>query len=253
MTISADWAPFTGGSRIILAVVLLLITGALVFFGTQLHHPLVAAKPGKFLIACIIVTWFLSVVAFFVAFGAYLLALEAQVGSISGPTNHITPFTMLFGLISFFIIFFLTAPSLTKAIHPGQFWVAVGSAMVGTIAAPMIFEFPFDLIVLWHTHPPTPGALYTLLFFLPLFAVEILSFAMLTFSPNMKLSNTTLYLLAGLFFLFAIWMAFGFGYPSTPLFFAFNVSSKLVAFAVTVSLFLPQRKAAAQNLEQGGQ
>jgi hypothetical protein len=250
MSNSADWAPFTGGSRIILAVVLLFITGVLVFSATRLHHPLVAARPGKFLVACIIVTWFLSVVAFLVSITIYVLALIAQVGSINGPTNPITPFTLLFALISFFVIFFLTVPSVTRAIRPGQFWGAVGSALVGTIAAPMIFEFPYDLIVLWHTHPPTPGALYTLLFFLPLFIVEILSFAMLTFSPNMKLSNTTLYLLAGLFFLFAIWMVFGFGYPSTPLFFVFNVSSKLVAFAVAVSLFLPQRKTTQQDVQR---
>lgn len=253
MTNSADWTPYTGSSGVILAIILLLITGALVFSGLRVHHPLVVRRPGLFLGVCISLTWFLSVVAFLVSIGAYVLALQAQVGTINSPVNHVTPFTMLFALISFFVIFFLTVPHRTASITLRQFWVAAGSAVVGTIAAPLIFEFPFDLIVLWHTHPPTPGALYTLLYFLPLFAIEILSFAMLTFSPQMKLSRATLFLLAGMFFLFAVWAVFGFEYPSTPLFLTFNVSSKFVAFAAAVSLFLPQKKAAEQASAQSEQ
>jgi hypothetical protein len=67
----------------------------------------------------------------------------------------------------------------------------------------------------------------------------ILSFAMLTLSPAVKLSRSTLYLLAGMFFIWSIWALFGFAYPSTPIPFLLNATSKVVAFAVAVSLFLP--------------
>ena len=83
----------------------------------------------------------------------------------------------------------MTTLSLASTISANQFWLGVGSAIVGTIAAPMIFELPYDLIVIGHTHPPTPHTLFTLIFFLPLFIVEILSFAMLTFSLFTNLSR----------------------------------------------------------------
>src|SRR5487761_1918434 len=85
-----------------------------------------------------------------------------------------------------------------------MFRVALGSAIVGTIAAPLIFELPFDLIVMWRTFPPTPAPLFTLLFFLPLFLIEITSFALLAMSPAMRLSRASLLLLAGMFLVFAV-------------------------------------------------
>jgi len=139
-------------------------------------------------------------------------------------------------VVAFFVIAYLTRQS--------GFWVAVGSAIVGTIAAPMIFELPFDLIVMGRTSPPAPGTLLTLIFFVPLFLVEILSFAMLTFSPFVKLSRATLFLLAGMFVIFAVWVMFGFAYPATPLPIALNMLSKVLAFAAAVSLFLPVEQSA---------
>ena len=43
---------------------------------------------------------------------------------------------------------------------------------------------------------------------------------------------------------FAAWGLYGFGYPSTPLPFALNVVSKILAFVAALCLFLPRR---AQN------
>ena len=126
-------------------------------------------------------------------------------------------------------------------ISPRRFWGAVGSAIVGTIAAPLIFELPFDLIVMGRVYSPTPHILFILLSFLPLMLVEISSFAMLTFSPFMSVSRLTLFLLAGMFFLFAVWAVFGFTYASTPLPYACNAISKILAFAVAVSLFLTRQ------------
>jgi hypothetical protein len=153
---------------------------------------------------------------------------------VTGPVNPITPVTETSGVVAFIVIAYLARRS--------GFWVAFGSAIVGTIAAPMIFEFPFDLIVMGRTYPPTPEIPFTLLFFFPLFLVEVSSFAMLTLSPLMKLSRYTVFLLAGIFLIFAVWALFGFAYPAAPIPVALNVISKILAFATAVSLFLPQEK-----------
>jgi hypothetical protein len=119
----------------------------------------------------------------------------------------------------------------------------LGSAVIGAIAAPVIFEFPFDLIVMTRTYPavaPNP-ALYRVLFFAPLFLVEFSTLALLTLSPLVRLSRVTVVTFSLMLLIFAVWALFGFGYPSTPLPWAFNSVSKVVAFVVALSLFLPQR------------
>ena len=234
MTQYGTWSPYVGSNSIILAVVLLIVTGVLIFLAIRLHHPIEVKRPGKFIGVSLVVIWLLSVATFLVAVTTYVLVLYQQVGHFTGPANPITPVTELSGLVTFFVIAYLARRS--------GFWVAFGSAIVGTIAAPMIFELPFDLIVMWRTYPPTPEILFTLLFFFPLFLVEISSFAMLALSPVMKLSRYTLFLLAGMFLIFAVWALFGFAYPATPIPIALNVVSKILAFAVAISLFVPQEK-----------
>lgn len=235
MTRHENWTPYVGSSSILLAVVLCIIVGVLMYLAMRLHHSIAVKRPGTSLGIVIVVIWVLSVITFLVAVTAYVLTLYQQVGKFTGPADPITPVTMTSALVAFIVIAYL-------ARHSG-FWVAFGSAIVGTIAAPLIFELPFDLIVMWRTFPPHPATLYTLLFFLPLFIVEISSFAMLMLSPAMKLSRYTLLLLAGMFFVFAIWALFGFAYPATPLPTALNMLSKVIAFAAAISLFVPQEKA----------
>ncbi|MGO8951185.1 MAG: hypothetical protein ACLQUY_26735 [Ktedonobacterales bacterium] len=57
------------------------------------------------------------------------------------------------------------------------------------------------------------------------------------------MSRLTLFLLAGMFFIFAVWAVFGFTYASTLIPFACNAISKILAFAVAVSLFLTKQPA----------
>lgn len=234
MTQYGTWSPYVGSNSIILAVVLLMITGILIYIAIRLHHPIEVKKPGKFLGVSLVVIWLLSVTTFLVAVTTYVRVLYQQVGHFTGPVNPITPVTMLSGLVTFFVIAYLARRS--------GFWIALGSAIVGTIAAPMIFELPFDLIVMWRTYPPDPAIQFTLLFFLPLFLVEISSFAMLALSPVMKLSRYTLFLLAGIFLIFAVWALFGFAYPAAPMPIILNTISKILAFATAISLFVPQEK-----------
>ena len=229
-----NWSPYAGSGSIILAVVLFLIVGVLLFGAFRLQRSIQVKRPGAFMGVTIIVIWILSVLTFLIAVTAYALELYKQVGPYTGPKDPITPVTMGSAVLTFFVIIAL-------AQHSG-FRVAVGSAIVGTIAAPMIFELPFDLIVMWHTFPPAPAALFTPLFFYPLFLVEVSSFAMLMLSPVMRLSRYTLFFLASMFLVFAVWALFGFAYPAWPLPIVMNMLAKVLAFATAVTLFLPQRK-----------
>ncbi|MGO8948009.1 MAG: hypothetical protein ACLQUY_10170 [Ktedonobacterales bacterium] len=239
------WSPLTTTGSMTLIVILFVAIGLLLFIGTRIHQPLAAKRPGLFLGICIVVIFLLSGLTYLMAEFAYGLTLEKQLGggTITEPANHVTPITLACGFVAFFVIVYLTTRGNTP-ISPRRFWVAVGSAVVGTIAAPLIFELPFDLMVMGRVYSPTPHALFILLYFLPLLLIEISSFAMLTFSPFMKVSKLTLFLLAGMFFVFAVWAVFGFTYPSVPISYACNVTSKILAFAVAVSLFASRQPAA---------
>ncbi len=237
MTNSGSWSPYAGSSSIILAVVLLIVTGVLIYSANRLHRPIAVKRPGKVLSVVLVVFWVLFLATFLEASSIYVLALYEQAGgNLTFPADPITPVSLTSGVVAFFVIAYLTRQS--------GFWGAVGSAIVGTIAAAMIFELPFDLIVMWRTYSPDPAIPFTLLFFVPLFLLEIASFAMLTLSPFVKLSRATLFLLAGMFLIFAIWAVFGFAYPSAPIPIALNMISKVLAFAAAVSLFLPPEKSA---------
>ena len=239
MSHSGNWSPYTGSSSIILAVLLFVVTCILVFVATRVARPITVKRPGKALGISIVVIWVLSVATFLIAIIVYALALVKQVGHVTSVVDPISPITDTSALVSFVVI-----GVLAYFANRSGFWAALGTAMVGTIAAPMIFELPFDLIVMWHTYPPAPAALFTPLFFFPLFLVEIASFAMLMLSPVMKLSRSSLFLLAGMFLIFAVWARFGFAYPLAPLPFAMNVIGKMLAFATAISLFLPAKKSA---------
>jgi hypothetical protein len=247
------WSPLTQTGSIILAAVLFVITGLLLYIGTRIHYPRSAKRPGLFVGVCLVVIWLLSAITFLVAATTEGRALTQQIGPVTGPANHITPITLACGFVAFFVILYLTSSGGTTPIRPRQFWVAVGSAVVGTIAAPLIFELPFDLMVMGRVYYPTPHALWAVLYFFPLFLVEISTFAMLTFSPFMKVSRLTLFLLAGMFFVFAVWAVFGFTYPSSPLPYACNAASKILAFAAAVSLFLTRQPAVHAPAEPIGE
>ena len=130
---------------------------------------------------------------------------------------------------------------------PG-FGTRLASGAIGAIAAPMIFELPFDLIVMARTYPPIPPdpALYRALFFVPLFLIEITTLLLLRLSPMVRLTRATFFSFALMLGVFAVWALSGFGYPSAPLPTALNIVSKILAFVTVLTLFLPQRPAAGQ-------
>jgi hypothetical protein len=160
-------------------------------------------------------------------------ALVQQVGEVQIPENPISPITTTSAIITFIVIAFISR-------HEGL-KVALGSALIGTMVAPMIFELPFDVIVMFKTYTPLPAMQYTFLYFLPLFLWEMSTYSLLTLTSIAHVSKTTVYFLASMFFVFAIWALFGFSYPSSPLPFALNVVSKILSFVTAITLFFPQK------------
>ena len=61
------WRPYVGSDSILLAVVLLIVTGVLISLAIRLHHPIAVKRPGKFLGVALVMIWLLSVTTFLVA------------------------------------------------------------------------------------------------------------------------------------------------------------------------------------------
>ena len=238
MTTYCEWIPYSGNSAIILAFILLIISGALGTIGLKLNRRIEAKRPGKFIGFSIVVLFILSGFSFLTSVATYVQELIAQIGPLPAQANPITPITAISGLVTFVLVAYLSRRS--------GFITALGSAIAATIAAPMVFELPFDLIVISRTCPPSPAVQFSLLFFLPLFAVAISSFALLALSPVAKLSKYTLFCLAGMFLVFAVWALSGFQYPASAMPIIFNGVSKVLAFAAVVALFVPLKQTAPE-------
>jgi hypothetical protein len=232
MTQYGTWVSYVGIDAVLLSVTLLAVGVVFVYLGMRLKRSIRVKRPGKAVSVFMILMWVLSLTTFLIAVVAYGLQLYQRHLLSTAPTNPITPITDLCGLATFIIILYLARSHGLK--------VALGSAIVGTAAAPMIFELPFDLVVMTRTYPPIPPAptLYRLLFFLPLFLVEISTFSLLTLSPLTKLSKYTMFSLAGMFFVFSVWAVFGFAYPSDLITITFNDVSKVLSFVTAITLFL---------------
>lgn len=235
MTEYGIWRPYEGTDALRLALALLVIACVIAYLGVRLRHPIGASRPGKALGTLLVLMWFLSLATFAIAVGAYGTALVLQAGpDVKSAPSPIAPFTFTFALIAFIIITLLSRRHGLK--------VALGSGIVGAIAAPMLFELPFDIIIGWRTPHPAPEWLYALLFFLPLFLWELSSFSLLTLSPVVRVSRYTLFSLAAVFFVFAVWALAGFSFPGSPEPMTLNVTSKFLCFVAAVTLFLPQRQ-----------
>jgi hypothetical protein len=241
MTQYGTWISYGGMARIELAGVLLAAAGGLAYAGTRLPLPARAARTGRAVISFMLVAWVLAIAAFLVCLAVYAQQERRQYPAARRlPVDHILPVTVFAVCATFIIIF---------AASPHSFRTRLASAAIGALAAPMIFELPFDLIVMSRTYPPVlpDPAVYRALFFLPLFLIEITTLSLLTLSPMVKLSRGAFLSFAAMLAVFAAWGLFGFAYPSAPVPIGLNVVSKILAFVTALSLFLPQRARASRQ------
>jgi hypothetical protein len=227
---AAHWVSYGGGEAIRLAVVLLAVAGGFVYTGRRMHAPLRVTTPGGIAAGFMIAIWLLAIYTLLVA--TYVYGLQVREAYPRFVAARVRVGTFVDALLTFFVILYLTRRWGWK--------VALASALIGTAAAPMIFEFPFDLIVMARTNPPIPThpILYRQLFFLPLFLVEFSTISLLTLLPSMRVTEYSSYAVAGMFVVFAIWAAFGFAFPARPLPLALNVISKILCFVAAIMLFV---------------
>jgi|ERR1022692_177916 hypothetical protein len=239
MTQYGTWVSYGGTARVGLAIVLLAAAAGLAYAGTRLPLPARAARPSRAAAIFMILTWVLAIATFLVCVAVYVQ--QERLGQIAkaAPADPITPVTFIGAGATFVVIL------ISSSTH--RPWTRLASAAAGALAAPMIFELPFDLIVMARTFPPVPPdpAVHRALFFLPLFLIEITTLSLLTLSPMVKVSKVTFFFFALMLIVFAAWGLSGFAYPSAPVPIALNVLSKILAFGVALSLFLPQRAGAS--------
>src|SRR5215469_9765884 len=235
MTQYGTWVSYGGTADIVLAAALGGAAAAAAYAGFRVPLPAPLPRPRRTARIFLLVAWLLSIAAFVVCFALYALQAHREHLGQAPPADPITPVTVIcFGMTWFAI----------ALLHNARGWrVALGSAVIGALAAPMIFEFPFDLIVMTRVYPPMPPhpALYLALFFIPLILVELTTVARLALSPVVRVSRATFWCFAAMLAVFAVWGLIGFGYPSSPAPFALNVASKILAFLTVLSMFLPDR------------
>jgi hypothetical protein len=236
------WVSYTGTDRIALAGVLLLAAAGVAVTGTRLRRPVRLPRPGRVAANTMLAAWVVSIVAFLACVSD--LAQQAHLKHLpqTRSPDPITPVTVT-AVAGLFVIIVLLGRS--------HGWPArLAGAAIGALAAPMIFEFPFDFIVLDRIYPPIPAP-HLALFFGPLFLVEIITLALLSLSPMVRLSRATFFGFASVLAVFAVWGLFGFGYPSAPLPYTLNVVSKILAFVTALSLFLRRPDSSAQAVPLG--
>jgi hypothetical protein len=225
-----SWVSYGGGGAIVLAIVLLVVASGFAYAGERLRAPLRVTRPGRTVAGFLIAIWLLAIYTAGVATFVYGLQVKQAYPDFVG--RRVRVGTFVDALVTFFVILYLTRRWGWK--------VALASAFIGTAAAPMIFEFPFDLIVMTRTNPPIPThpMLYRQLFFLPLFLVEFSTVSLLTLLPSMRVTAYASYAVAGMFVIFAVWAAFGFAFPAKPLPLSLNIISKILCFVAVIMLFV---------------
>jgi hypothetical protein len=241
----ASWVSYGGGEAILLAIVLLVVAGGFAYAGRWLRTPVSVARPGGVTTGFMIAICLLAIYNVLVATFVYGLQLKQAYPDFVAPRVRVG--TFVDAPVTFFVILFLTRRWGWK--------VALASASIGTAAAPMIFELPFDLIVMTRINPPIPAhpILYRQLFFLPLYVVELSTLSLLTLLPSMRVTAHASYAVAGMFAVFAVWAAVGFAFPSEPLPLALNIISKILCFVAAIMLFVWRAEGAVSGSSTSAQ
>jgi hypothetical protein len=227
---AAHWVSYGGGEAIRLAIVLIVVASGFVYAGTRLRAPLRVPRPGGIVASFMVAIWLLAIYNVLVA--TFVYGLQVKQAYPTFVAARVRVGTFVDALVTFFVILYLT--------RRWRWKVALVSAVIGTAAAPMLFEFPFDLLVMARTNPPIPThpTLYRELFFLPLFLVEFSTISLLALLPSMRVTGRSSYAVAGMFAVFAVWASFGFAFPAEPLPLALNVISKILCFVAATMLFV---------------
>ena len=167
MTQYATWASYGGDARTWLALGLLAAAGAAVLAGIRLPLPVQFTQPGPAGRAAMMVAWATSIAALLVCATIYFRQVirDIRASGLSAPMPRLTilPVTLTAAAVLFVIIISRRSPDLPTRL---------ASAAIGAIAAPMIFELPFDPIVIFRIHTVLPDPPPWTLVYAPLLLVR---------------------------------------------------------------------------------
>ncbi len=235
MTQYGIWVSYGGDARVWLAVGLLAAACCVVLAGIRLPLPVGFTRPGPAGRTATIAAWAASMLAllFCVAIYAQQGARDVKAAGMSAPVLRfpILPVTLTADAVLFVVIVSRRSPALETRL---------ASAVIGAMAAPMIFELPFDPFVVARVpgFPLEPRS-YVALVYVPLALTAITTLLLLRLSPMVQLTRATFFGFALMLGVWAAWAALaGFGYPSAPLPLALNMASKVLAIATGLTLFL---------------
>jgi len=234
LAIHGTWFGYSGTAQIELALVLAAVAAAVAYAGFRLPLPARLPRPGRPAKIIMLATWGVAVVALLVCSAEYVAQAHQKGLRTASPITPVTPVTLT-GVAVLFIVIACVENARGSD-------VAVGTAALAAAAGPMIFEVPFDLIIMARTYPVINPALFRLLLFGPLILTGITTLALLSLSPVVRVRRTTLWCFAGMLAVFSAWsLLAGFRYPSAPGPITLNAVSKVLALVTALTLFLPQR------------
>jgi hypothetical protein len=204
-----QWSPYSFPTSLLLSLVLLIVGIGLVLLGKRLKNKVNVPHPGGVLKVAIIVIWVLSL---FIFLQIYRTRVELFHGAVQ--TGPIFPITMASAVCTFVYLAYVSRPDGLMA--------ALGNGLAGAAAGPMVFEFPFDCIVIPQAQVPTT---YIIVFFAPLLFAVLTTFSLLLLCKRVSITRYSVYSLAAMLIVFAAWASAGFSYPSTRVPFTLNAIS----------------------------
>lgn len=226
--LGARWSEYPSDQATPLGVVLLATGLFLIYIGFMIKNRAyrvrqrVAGPASLFMLA----TWSLSAVV--VALFFTLLNSFPGGGLVGSPVSPVTYGTAGVTFIAIFVFITLR--------NRGKVRVGFLSAFVGTVVGVMIFELPFLFIISPQIGLPLDRALFGES---PLFCLVFASFSLLYLSPLASLSRYTLFSLGAVFIVLSSWAFLtNFAFPSDPVSYLLNSTSKVLGFVAAFSLFL---------------
>jgi len=222
-----DWHPYSGGAAVGLAVLLLALSACLFFVGMRMNRAAKPPIPGRGTKIVIVVIWILAILLVLPIFKE----IATSTGQSALGTGPVFPITIASAFVTFVAVAYAT-----RARGP---LAAIGYGFAGAVAGPMVFELPFVLIIT----PVVTTKVGHPLFLLTTFLVVILAtLALPWLSSKFTIGRISLYSLAAMFAVFAVWaLATGYAPPADPVSFALNAISKVLGFVSIAAGFLPER------------
>jgi uncharacterized protein YceK len=228
--VKGSWKPYTFPGSVILAFILLIVGTGLIFLGRRLKHSTEVPHPGKRLKIAMITIWALLIL-FIMGVTVFNRIGRTAIGNGQTGIGPIFPITLACAVGVFIYVAYISR-------HDGIL-TALGRAFVCGAAGPMVFEFPFDMIVIPQIKAP---AAYLIAYFGVLDVTVLMTLSLLLLSKRVSMTRYSLYALGAMFIVWVVWAWFGFSYPSNPISFTLNAISKVLGFISVAALFSTEPK-----------